>query len=472
MYRLVIAEKPSVAMSIAKVLGATARKEGHMEGGDRGPADGWLVSWCIGHLAGLAEPAAYDPKYDKRRREDLPILPESWRFTIGKDKREQFDILRTLLRREDVSEVVNACDAGREGELIFRTAYHLAGCTKPMKRLWISSMEDSAIREGFDNLHPGSDYDGLHQAALCRQKADWLVGINATRLFSVLYGRTLNIGRVMSPTLALIAQREAEIAAFEPVPFYTVELDCGGVTLTGERISAKEDAAAIAAACEGSAVTIQTVERREKSEKPPALYDLTTLQRDANRILGYTAQQTLDYLQALYEKKLCTYPRTDSRYLTDDMENAVPNLVSIAATLCGVKAAGTVSAAQVCSSKKVSDHHAIVPTPSAATVDLASLPLGEREILRLVSLALVRAVCPPYRYAETSLTAECGGQTFTVKGKTVLDMGWRAYATPSKDAALPDGLAENQTLAVDTVQVKEGKTTPPKHFTEDVCYKG
>ena len=259
MYRLVIAEKPSVAMSIAKVLGATARKEGHMEGCGspvatskrqgrlEAPTEptgetGWLVSWCIGHLAGLAEPAVYNPSYDKWRREDLPILPENWRFTIGKDKREQFDVLRTLLRREDVSEVVNACDAGREGELIFRTAYHLAGCTKPMRRLWISSMEDSAIREGFENLCPGQDYDGLHQAALCRQKADWLVGINATRLFSVLYGRTLNIGRVMSPTLALIVQREAEIAAFEPMPFYTVELDCGGVTLTRERTGSKEDA--------------------------------------------------------------------------------------------------------------------------------------------------------------------------------------------------------------------------------------
>ena len=461
MYRLVIAEKPSVAMSIAKVLGATARKEGHMEGG------GWLVSWCIGHLAGLAEPAVYDPSYDKWRREDLPILPESWRFTIGKDKREQFDILRTLLRREDVSEVVNACDAGREGELIFRTAYHLAGCTKPTKRLWISSMEDSAIREGFDNLRPGSDYDGLHQAALCRQKADWLVGINATRLFSVLYGRTLNIGRVMSPTLALIVQREAEIAAFEPVPFYTVELACGDMTLTGERISGKEDAAAIAAVCEGGTVTIQAVERREKSEKAPALYDLTTLQRDANRILGYTAQQTLDYLQALYEKKLCTYPRTDSRYLTDDMESAVPALVSAAVTICGIQTAGTISAAQVCDSKKVSDHHAVVPTTSAATADLSALPLGEHEILRLVSLALVRAVCPPHRYAETSLTAECGGHRFTAKGKTVLDMGWRTCAALPKDAALPDGLAEGQALAVDAVQVKEGKTTPPKHFTED-----
>ena len=457
MYRLVISEKPSVAMSIAKVLGATARKEGHMEGG------GWLVSWCIGHLAGLAEPAVYNPSYDKWRREDLPILPENWRFIIGKDKREQFDVLRTLLRRKDVSEVVNACDAGREGELIFRTAYHLAGCTKPMRRLWISSMEDSAIREGFENLHPGQDYDGLHQAALCRQKADWLVGINATRLFSVLYGRTLNIGRVMSPTLALIVQREAEIAAFEPVPFYTVELDCGGVTLTGERADCKEDAAA----CEGGTVSVQTWEHREKSEKPPALYDLTTLQRDANRILGYTAQQTLDYLQALYEKKLCTYPRTDSRYLTDDMESAVPALVSAAVTICGAEVAGTISAAQVCSSAKVSDHHAVVPTTSAVAADLTALPLGEHEILRLVSLSLIRAVCPPYRYTETSLTAECDGQTFSAKGKTVLDLGWRVYAPPSEDAALPDTLAEGQTLAVDAVQVKEGKTAPPKHFTED-----
>ena len=461
MYRLVIAEKPSVAMNIAKVLGTTARKEGHMEG------NGWLVSWCVGHLAGLAEPATYDPKYDKWRREDLPILPESWRFTVGRDKREQFDVLRTLLRREDVSEVVNACDAGREGELIFRTAYHLAGCTKPVKRLWISSMEDSAIREGFNHLRPGSDYDGLHQAALCRQKADWLVGINATRLFSVLYGRTLNIGRVMSPTLALIAQREAEIAAFEPVPFYTVELACGSMTLTGERIAAKEDAAAVATACGGSTANVQTVERREKSEKAPALYDLTTLQRDANRILGYTAQQTLDYLQALYEKKLCTYPRTDSRYLTDDMESVVPALLSAAVTICGVKPVGSISAAQVCDSGNVSDHHAIVPTKSAADADLAALPQGEREILRLVSLGLIRAVCPPHRYAETAVTAECGGHSFTTRGKTVLDMGWRIYAAPSKADALPDDLAQGQTLAVDAVQVKEGQTAPPKHFTED-----
>ena len=429
--------------------------------------NGWLVSWCIGHLAGLAEPAAYDPKYDKWRREDLPILPENWRFTIGKDKRERFDVLRTLLRREDVSEVVNACDAGREGELIFRTAYHLAGCTKPVKRLWISSMEDSAIREGFDNLRPGHDYDGLHQAALCRQKADWLVGINATRLFSLLYGRTLNVGRVMSPTLAMIAQREAEIAAFEPVPFYTAELTCGGMTLTGERISGKEDAAAIAAACEGGTATVQAVERKEKTERPPALYDLTTLQREANRILGYTAQQTLDYLQALYEKKLCTYPRTDSRYLTNDMEGSVSVLASAAAVICGVEVPGAVLASQVCDSGKVSDHHAIVPTKDAATADLSALPMGEHEVLRLVSLGLVRAVCPAHRYAETTVTVECGGHSFTVKGKTVLVMGWRACAARPSDTALPDDLAQGQTLAVEAVQVKEGQTAPPKHFTED-----
>ena len=461
MYRLVIAEKPSVAQSIAKVLGSMARKEGYMEG------SGWLVSWCIGHLAGLAEPGVYNPAYDKWRKEDLPIVPENWHFTIGKDKRKQFDALRTLMRREDVCEVVNACDAGREGELIFRTVYHLAGCDKPVKRLWISSMEDSAVREGFENLRPGSEYDGLHQAALCRLKADWVVGINATRLFSVLYGRTLNVGRVMSPTLAMIVQREAEIAAFEPQPFYTVELSCGGMVLSGERFLGKQYTLAVADFCADKPVTIQTVERREKSEKAPALYDLTTLQREANRVLGYTAQQTLDYLQNLYEKKLCTYPRTDSRYLTDDMEKVVPDLVRIASTICGVKAAGTISAAQVCSSKKVSDHYAIVPALSAAGASLDALPKGEHEILCLVSLSLLRAVCPPCRYAETTVTAECGGHPFTAKGKMVLDMGWRSCADRPQNAALPDGLTEGQTLAVDDIQIKTGTTTPPKHYTED-----
>ena len=461
MYRLVIAEKPSVAMSIAKVLGASQNRKGYLEGG------GWLVSWCVGHLAELAEPAVYNPAYDKWRKEDLPIVPENWRFTIGKGKRDQFDTLRTLLRREDVSEVVNGCDAGREGELIFRTVYHLAGCTKPMKRLWISSMEDSAIREGFENLRPGSDYDGLHQAALCRLKADWLVGINATRLFSVLYGRTLNIGRVMSPTLALIVQREAEIAAFEPVPFYTVELDCGGMTVAGERMDSKKETEAVAAACRSSTATVRAVECQEKSEKAPALYDLTTLQREANRVLGFTAQQTLDYLQDLYEKKLCTYPRTDSRYLTGDTESAVPALVNAAAVISGMDAPGTVLAGQVCDSGKVSDHHAIVPTKGAAEADISALPLGERDILRLVSLGLLRAVCPPCRYAETAVEVECGGHSFSVKGKAVLDQSWKLYAEPVKDNILPDGLAEGRTFPVDAVRVKQGKTVPPKHYTED-----
>ena len=459
MYQLVIAEKPSVAQSLAAVLGAGQRREGYLEG------NGWLVSWCVGHLAELADAAAYNPAYAKWRKEDLPILPESWRFTIAKDKRDQFDVLRTLLRREDVSEVVNACDAGREGELIFRTVYALAGCSKPISRLWISSMEDEAIREGFAHLRPGREYDGLHQAALCRSKADWLVGINATRLFSLLYGCTLNIGRVVSPTLALVVQREAEIATFQPEPFYMVELDCDGLSLAGDRKASKKEAQEAAARCQGSAAVVQSVERWEKTEKPPALFDLTTLQREANRTLGYTAQQTLDYLQALYDKKLSTYPRTDSRYLTDDMEAGVPALVEAAASICGVTAPETVLAGQVCDSARVSDHHAVVPTASAGKADLEALPIGEREILRLVSLGLLRAVCPPCRSAETCITAVCGGDPYTVKWRSVLSPGWKVYAQTA-DAEAGSG-PEGQTLPVAAAQVKSGKTTPPKHHTED-----
>ena len=363
--------------------------------------------------------------------------------------------------------MVNACDAGREGELIFRTVYALAGCSKPISRLWISSMEDTAIREGFAQLRPGRDYDGLHRAALCRAKADWLVGINATRLFSLLYGRTLNIGRVVSPTLALIVQREAEIAAFQPESFYTVELDCGGITLSGERTASKKEAQEAAARCQGTAAVVQSVERREKTEKPPALYDLTTLQREANRTLGYTAQQTLDYMQALYEKKLCTYPRTDSRYLTDDMEAGVPALAAAAAALCGVDAPETVLAGPVCDSAKVSDHHAIVPTASAGKADLEALPIGEREVLRLAALGLLRAVSSPHRCAETRITVQCGGQTYAAKGRLVLEPGWRAYGQPETGQTVPENLAEGQPLPVSAAQVKAGRTTPPKHYTED-----
>lgn len=462
--RLVIAEKPSVALSIAAVLGASKKKDGYVEG------NGWLVSWCFGHLAELADAGSYDPKYAKWRYEDLPILPGAWQFAVDRDKQGQFDTLKGLMCREDVAEVVNACDAGREGELIFRTAYDLSGCAKPMRRLWISSMEDEAIKEGFAALKDGSDYDGLHQSALCRAKADWLVGINATRLFSLLYNHTLNVGRVLSPTLALIVEREAEISAFQPVPFYTVSLDCG-FTATGERIAEKTEAEAVAAACKGQKATLQAVEQKERTEKPPALYDLTTLQRDANRTLGYTAQQTLDYLQSLYEKKLCTYPRTDSRFLTGDMEAGVPALASVAALVCGAKPPDACNAAQVCDSSKVSDHHAIVPTSMAGNADLAALPAGEREVLRLVSYGLLKSVSPAHRFAETSVTVECGKNRFTAKGRTVLAAGWKAYTQEQADkpegGRLPDGLQEGQDLPVAGVSIKEGKTTPPKHFTED-----
>jgi DNA topoisomerase-3 len=458
--RLVISEKPSVAQSIAAVIGAKQRGDGFLEG------NGYLVSWCLGHLAELASADAYDEKYAKWRREDLPILPGNWRFAVSGDKQKQFNILRTLMRRDDVEEIINACDAGREGELIFRTVYDMAGCTKPMKRLWISSMEDEAIRQGFADLKPGRDYDGLHQSALCRSKADWLVGINATRLFSVLYHRTLNVGRVMSPTLALLVQREAEISAFQPEPFYTVSLDCGAFAATGDKLKAKPEAEAVAAACKGKAATVKAVERKEKIEKPPALYDLTTLQRDANRLLGYTAQQTLDYLQSLYEKKLCTYPRTDSRFLTNDMEETVPALVSVAAKICGADVPEKINAGQICDSAKVSDHHAVVPTSVAGKADVSALPAGEREILRLVSRQLLCAVGSPHQYAETAVMLDCAGYGFAAKGKTILVPGWKAYLQEQADRPLPE-LMEGQNISVASSSVKEGKTSPPKHYTED-----
>ena len=474
-YKLVIAEKPSVAMSLSAVIGATARKDGYLEGA------GWRVSWCVGHLAGLADADSYDPKYTKWRYDDLPILPEHWQMAVGKDKKKQFDVLKQLMNAPDVTEVVNACDAGREGELIFRSVYELAGCTKPMKRLWISSMEDSAIREGFANLRPGADYDGLHEAALCRAKADWLVGINATRLFSVLYHRTLNIGRVMSPTLALIVQREAEIDTFKPVPFYTVTLELPGFSVSGERMADKTAAEQLKTACEGADVTVKKVERKDKSERPPALYDLTTLQRDANRLLGFTAQQTLDYLQSLYEKKLCTYPRTDSRHLTSDMAAGLPELAQITAGAMSFAAGMEIAcdAAQVINDKKVTDHHAVIPTRNLQNADLSGLPAGERAVLELVSLRLLCAVAEPHTYSETAVTVECAGAEFTAKGKTVKQSGWRALdaayragmknAEPDKeteDKALPE-LTEGQTLPLSGASVKEGKTSPPKHFTED-----
>lgn len=458
---LVIAEKPSVGMSIAAVLGAGDRKPGYTQG------SGYLVTWCFGHLAELANADAYDEKYAKWRYEDLPILPETWKHKISRDKYKQFEVLRELMHRSDVTQIVNACDAGREGELIFRNVYQLTGCTKPVKRLWISSMEDEAIRKGFETMQDGAVYDSLYASASCRAKADWLVGINATRLFSVLYHRTLNVGRVMSPTLALLVQREAEISAFQPEPYYTVQLALNGCEAISEKFKEREEADCLAASCTGQRATVQRVECREKTEKAPALYDLTTLQRDANRLLGYTAQQTLDYIQSLYEKKLCTYPRTDARYLTDETERLVPELVSISAGISGANAPETLMTKQVCDSGKVTDHHAIVPTISAGKADLEAIPTGERELLRLVARQVLCAVSEAHRYLEITAALDCSGHPFSVKGKTITTLGWKAYLSQeAQESTLPE-LTEGQTLEPSAVSVREGKTTPPKHYTED-----
>ena len=460
MSKLIIAEKPSVAQSIAKVLGATSRKDGYIEGGN------YIVTWCVGHLAAMANAEVYDEKYAKWRYDDLPIVPQKWEYVPEKDKAKQFEVIRELMNRDDVDEIINACDAGREGELIFRTVYYLAGCTKTMKRLWISSMEDEAVREGMKNLRPGSEYDGLYRSALCRSRADWLVGINATRLFSILYHRKLNVGRVVSPTLSLIVQRECDIDAFKPEPFYTVQLNCDNFTALSERFKDRNEAEQVLNSCANRSVTVKSIERKEKSERPPLLFDLTMLQRTANRELGYTSQLTLDYLQSLYEKKLCTYPRTDSRYLTDDMVSLIPELVRISAKICHADVPLSLNTT-ICNSQKVTDHHAIVPTVSVMSADISVLPTGEREILRLVSRQLLCAVSEPLRYAETVAVLDCGRHIFTVKGRETLADGWKAYMkNETNDKVLPE-LKINGEYPVKSVSVKEGETTPPAHFTED-----
>ena len=456
---LIITEKPSVARAIAAALGANVRGDGCIHGNNL------IVSWCYGHLIELATPAAYDEKLGKWRREDLPILPEQWKTTVMRDKRQQFEILRGLMQRSDVGEVVNACDAGREGELIFRLVYEKAGCNKPVKRLWLSSMEPDEIRRAFRTMRPGAEYDSLYAAALCRAKADWLVGMNATRLMSLVYHRTLNVGRVVSPTLALLVERRREIEEFKPETFFTVAVNCGGVSLSSERIAEKSEADALAGACTGE-VHITSIERREKRENPPALYDLTTLQREANRELGFTAQQTLDYLQSLYEKRLVTYPRTESRYLTDGMVAGVTEMVSVASKLLDVDAPTNVNAEQVCDSSRVTDHHAIVPTPSAGNANLAVLPEGEAAVLRLVCFQLLSAVAEPFVYAETTVEAECAGHTFKARGKTIIDLGWRVYKGAPEWSPLPE-LSEGASVAITSAMVKEGKTSPPSAYTED-----
>ena len=420
--RVILAEKPSVAQSIAAVLGADQKKNGYLQG------ENDIVSWCIGHLIELAPPEIYDARYAKWRREDLPIVPSAWESVVSDGTKKQFAVLKDLLNRTDVDEVVCAKDAGREGELIFRMVYEKTGCTKPVKRLWISSLEESAIRDGFRSLKPDSAYDALYRAALCRARADWLVGINGTRLYSRLYGTKLNVGRVMTPTLAMVAQREREIAAFQVEPFYTVQLSCG-FPAQSERMKTREEAEQIRAACHCKKAAVKQIERRQKKEKPPKLYDLTALQRDANRIYGYTAQQTLDYAQTLYEKKLATYPRTDSRFLTHDLRDRLPALIECVAQVLpfanGLPLA--VHADQVICDEKVSDHHAIIPTQNMTREALAQLPMGERSILTLLAVRLLAATGEPCETDEVTVTLDCEGHDFTAKGSTVRQMGYRMF---------------------------------------------
>ena len=472
--KLIVAEKPSVAKSIASALGVTSRADGYFEGG------GWLISWCIGHLVGLADAATYDDRYKKWRYEDLPILPAPFRYVVSEEKTAQFHILRSLMERPDVTELVNACDAGREGELIFRLVYEAAGCSKPFFRLWIFSMEDAAIREGFTHLCPGGDYDSLYQSALCRQKADWLIGINASRLFSVLYHSTLNVGRVQTPTLAMLADRDSKIVLFRKEKYHHVRLALEGAEAVSDRIVSPEDAQAVRDACDGQRAVCVSVVREKKVEKPPKLYDLTTLQREANRVFGYTAKQTLDYAQSLYEKKLLTYPRTDSRYLTVDMAETASVVLHLAARVPPFDACPEFfpDVAALVNDKEVSDHHALIPTLELEKVDVPALPVGECNILLLVCCKLLCAAAEPFVYEAVTATFDCGGHTFTAKGKQVLSRGWRAildvfrFSLKEKpededDEGVLPALTERQVFESVAASVTEHFTSPPKPYTED-----
>ena len=464
-----------MAKSIADVLGALDRQDGYFEGG------GYLVSWCVGHLIELAEPESYGEQWKKWTYESLPVNPEHWQYEIKEDTKEQYDVLYGLLHDSRVDEVVCATDAGREGELIFRLVYNMASCKKPMKRLWISSMEESAIREGVENLKPGSDYDHLYHSALCRQEADWLVGINGTRLFTVLYGgKVLKVGRVQTPTLAMLVEREAKIMNFKKEQYFMAHILCGGVDAVTERIDNKTEAENVAGACRNGQALVTSVEKEEKTVSPPKLYDLTTLQRDANRLFGFTAKQTLEYTQSLYEKKMCTYPRTDSQYLSDDMEQTAGNVIEaiFSSILFEENRMFNPDIKRVLNSKKVTDHHAIIPTMEIAKADLAALPETERKILSLVANRLLCATGEKHLYETVKAELSCGGYTFTTSGKSVLKNGWKDFedafkrsfkATEEKeqeDKKLPE-LSEGQTFDGVQTKISEHYTTPPKHFTED-----
>ena len=474
---LVIAEKPSVAQSIAAVLGATQRKDGYLEGND------YLVSWCVGHLVELAQPESYEEAWKKWSYESLPIIPQEWQHEVKSDTKAQYQILKKLMHDDRVDAVVCATDAGREGELIFRLTYNMAGCRKPMKRLWISSMEESAIRDGFHNLRPGSDYDNLYHSALCRQEADWLVGINGTRLFTVLYGgKALKVGRVQTPTLAMLVDRESKIMNFKKEAYYMAHIMGNGLDAVSEHISDKTEAERIAGACENGQALVTSVVKEEKWVAPPKLYDLTTLQRDANRLFGFTAKQTLEYTQSLYEKKLVTYPRTDSQYLSDDMEGTAKNVIEAIfnSLLFEQNIMFNPDIKRILNSKKVTDHHAIIPTMEIIKQDLKAIPESEMKILSLCANRLLCATGEKHIYNSTKAVITCNNTVFKVSGKEVWKNGWKEFedffknsyktAEDKSDAEeekkLPE-LREGMTIAVEQTRVSEHFTQPPKHYTED-----
>ena len=472
--KLIICEKPSVGKAIASALGVTSRADGFYEG------NGLIVSWCVGHLVSPMDAAGYDEHFKKWRYDDLPILPEPFRYVLAPGKEEVFQYVKRLMEREDVTEIVNACDAGREGELIFRLVYEMADCKKPVLRLWISSMEDMAIREGFSDLRPCADYDALYQSALCRQKADWLVGINATRLFSVLYHRTLNVGRVQTPTLAMLAERDAKIGGFQKEKYHHVRLKVAGTEAVSEKITDQAEAEHIKDSCAGASAICTSVIREQKKEQPPKLYDLTTLQREANRMFGYTAKQTLDYAQSLYEKKLLTYPRTDSRYLTADMAETASCVIHLATKVPPFDGCASFFplVEVLVSDKDVSDHHAIIPTMETEKADIKGLPVGERNLFLLVCCKLLCAAAEPFMYETVTASFSCGGHSFTAKGKHILSEGWREidriFRSSLKEKAsdedsggdLPD-FSEGQTSEQVEAVITEHFTSPPKPYTED-----
>ena len=470
---LVIAEKPSVGAAIGKVLGASSRKDGYLEGNN------YIVSWCVGHLVGLADASSYDERFAKWRYSDLPIVPEEWLFEVPKDKQKQFKVLRDLMRDKRVTELVCATDAGREGELIFRLVYKKAGCTKPFKRLWISSLEDSAIREGFAHLRDSGDYDRLYEAALARSKADWIVGINGTRLFSTLYHKKLVVGRVQTPTLAMLVEREGKISTFHKEKYFNVHISKDNLTADLEKVKTEEEAKAIAAACNKKQAVVSSFKKETKTVNPPKLYDLTTLQREANRYYGFTAQQTLDLVQSLYEKKLLTYPRTDSQFITEDMESTARQVIGIVSRKLPLFEGRNhePDIGRITNNAKVTDHHAIIPTVQLENQDLTELPESEQKIIRLVSVRLLSATGEKHIYDETSVTLTCEGFEFKAKGKTVVQDGWKSVercfkeTLKSKEKDEPErslpSLNEKDILSSVDASVTEHYTSPPKPYTED-----